>query len=154
MVRIPLEASFYPPEQPCPGHRRGDSCRNRTGRAFHHQAHRAADPGGLERTAEALRLPGAVMAGTAWRQEESCRLFAVISLAPQPPETPKKCGNINNFQKQLFIVRISFFLKNQAFCRNIFLAQTRLLHQLNVERRSLRAVMLRRWFRPFAGSAQ
>ena len=55
---------------------RGDPCRDRTGRAFHHQAHRAADPGGLERTAEALRLPDAVIAGTAWRQEESCRLFA------------------------------------------------------------------------------
>ena len=36
----------------------------------------AADPGGLERTAAALRFPGTVMEGTAWRQEKSCRLFA------------------------------------------------------------------------------
>ena len=60
MVRIPLEASFYPPEQSRPGHRRGDPRRDRTGRAFHRQAHRAADPGGLERTTAALRLPDTV----------------------------------------------------------------------------------------------
>ena len=34
--------------------------------------------GGLEQTAAALRLPDAVMAGTAWRQEKSCRLFAFL----------------------------------------------------------------------------
>ena len=33
------------------------------------------DPGGLEQTAAALRLPGTVIAGTAWRQEKSCRLL-------------------------------------------------------------------------------
>ena len=66
------------PEQPCPGHRRGDPRRDRTRWAVHRKAHRAADPGGLERTAAALRLPGTVIAGTAWRQEKSCRLFAFL----------------------------------------------------------------------------
>ena len=32
-------------------------------------------PGRLERTAAALRFPGTVIAGTAWRQEKSCRLW-------------------------------------------------------------------------------
>ena len=31
--------------------------------------------GRLERTAEAFRFPGTVIAGNAWRQEKSCRLF-------------------------------------------------------------------------------
>ena len=32
--------------------------------------------GRLEQTAEAFRFPGTVIAGTAWRLELSCRLFA------------------------------------------------------------------------------
>ena len=32
--------------------------------------------GRLERTAQVFRFPGTVIAGTAWRQEKSCRLFA------------------------------------------------------------------------------
>ena len=44
---------------------------------LYRKAQRAAHSGGLERTAEALRLPGAVIAGTAWRQD-SCRLFAFL----------------------------------------------------------------------------
>ena len=66
------------PEQPCPGHRRGDPRGDRTRWAVHRKAHRAADPGGLERAAAALRLPGTVIAGIAWRQEKSCCLFAFL----------------------------------------------------------------------------
>ena len=43
------------PEQSRPGHRRGDPRRDRTRRAIHRKAHRAADPGGLERAAETVR---------------------------------------------------------------------------------------------------
>ncbi len=51
----------YPfPEQSCPGHSRGDPRRDRTRRPLHRKAHRAADPGRLERTAAALRLPDTV----------------------------------------------------------------------------------------------
>ena len=46
------------------------------GKPFSGHNNLAADPGGLERTTAALRLPRTVIAGTAWRQEKSCRLFA------------------------------------------------------------------------------
>ena len=43
-----------------------------------HRTNHEKYSGGLERTAETLRLPGKVIAETAWRQEKSCRLFAFI----------------------------------------------------------------------------
>ena len=57
---------------------------------------RAADPRGPERAAAAFRLPGAVIAGTDWRQEKSCRLFAFLgpcgAASPQGRETGQKAG--------------------------------------------------------------
>ena len=35
--------------------------------------------GRLERTTQVFRFPGTVNAGTAWRQEKSCRLFCVYA---------------------------------------------------------------------------
>ena len=49
---------------------------NRTKWSIHRTNHEKYS-GGLERTAEAFRFPGTVIAGTAWRQEQSCRLFCV-----------------------------------------------------------------------------
>ena len=55
-------------------HGGNDRYRNRSRWIIHHTNHEKYS-GGLERAAETLRLPGKVIAETAWRQELSCRLF-------------------------------------------------------------------------------